>query len=422
MTAAPTPIHSDSVAVADGVVHISDLIERGPEVVRLVADADDAAEAVHRCLRVGAVALRASSASVDIDLVERSFGGLASRLGEQVTTAVKQIDEATRGLLDADDGALHTTLTEFHTTLDDMLGKTFDPESKVSALARIEALVEEILERQADRLRKLVVIDGDDSPLARLKVEILTGVKDQVGDVTKALRDVSLHLGITEATAEVYEQGTAKGRDYESAVHDCIAGLAAQHGDAAERTGDSTGASARKVGDEVVTINRDDTLGRDLKVVFEMKARKRGMNVILDELDAAMANRDARAGVAVFRDQGVAPTSVPFHYSDDKAVAVFDPATEDDAAMRLAYMWARWVARRRASGGESEGIDHERVKRLLDDAGRALGYAKQIRSRHTTARKAIDQADDVLGKLDSGVGDALTALAYALGAEQPSDV
>ena len=80
-------------------------------------------------------------------------------------------------------------------------------------------------------------------------------------------------------------------------------------------------------------------------------------------------------------------------YSDDKAIVVLDPDDCDDAALRLAYMWARWTVRKQlAAADEADGVDVERVRCLLDDAARALERHATIKRAHTVARKGIDQA------------------------------
>jgi hypothetical protein len=115
------------------------------------------------------------------------------------------------------------------------------------------------------------------------------------------------------------------------------------------------------------------------------------------ELDEAIANRDAYAAIAVFRSQDQAPTKVPFTYNDDKAIAVLDPDEDDDSALRLAYMWARWTVRKQlAAADEEEGdtLDVERVRCLLDDASRALERHATIKRAHTAARKGIEQASE----------------------------
>src|SRR5439155_2812734 len=138
--------------------------------------------------------------------------------------------------------------------------------------------------------------------------------------------------------------------------------------------------------------------------------RALNMRKTMAELDEALCNRDALAAIAVFRSQDQAPTSVPFQHYDDKAIVVFDPDDEDDAALRLAYMWARWTVRKGLTASEEAEVDLERVYCLLGDAARALERHTAIKRFHTQARKSIDQAADQVRDLVDEVHESLEAL------------
>ena len=195
-------------------------------------------------------------------------------------------------------------------------------------------------------MKGLITPEIADSPIGRLKNELVDTVQREVGDIAEEVRRVTEHLGIVDATDDVYEQTTAKGFDYEDLVDECVGTLAAGYGDLAEVTAKESGSHASQVGDEVVTLNRDDTHGVEARFALEMKNRPLNMRKTMAELDEALCNRDALAAIAVFRSQDQAPTSVPFQYYDDKAIVVFDPDDDDESALRLAYMWARWTVRK----------------------------------------------------------------------------
>lgn len=403
MSAQPMMFSTGRVLVADGVVYVRELDESDDEVVRIVAESDDPVAAVSHCLRVGARALRAAHVSVDVDVIERSFGELEARFGARVSDAVDEIARASSGLLDAEDGALTGTLASFHGELEQLLGDTFDADSKSSVLANIEQLV-------LATMKGLITPEIADSPIGRLKAELVDTVQREVGEIAEEVRRVTDHLGILDATDEVYEQTTAKGFDYEDLVDECVATLAAGYGDLAEVTAKQSGSNASLVGDEVVTLNRDDTHGTEARFVLEMKNRALNMRKTMAELDEALCNREALAAIAVFRSQDQAPTAVPFAHFDDKAIVVLDPDDEDDSALRLAYMWARWIVRKGLAIGEESEIDLERVRCLLDDASRALERHTAIKRFHTQAKKSIDQAADQVRDLVGDVHESLEAL------------
>ena len=131
MSAQPIPLTTGRVLVADGVVYVRELEECDAEVVRIVAESDDPVAATSQCLRVGARALRAAHVTVDVDVIERSFRDLEARFETRMTAAVDEIARTTTDLLDEDDGALTGTLSAFRTEFDQLLGDTFDADSKV---------------------------------------------------------------------------------------------------------------------------------------------------------------------------------------------------------------------------------------------------------------------------------------------------
>jgi hypothetical protein len=410
MTAQPASLHEDQVSVTDTAIYITTFSDHDSDVIRVVKEADDAVEAVHNCLRIGATALRVANTAVDVDLVQRSFDDMAGRLDVQVNGAVDQIRAATDGLLDGETGSLQLALAQFHGSIEDLLGETFDPDSKKSVVTTIESMVSAVVRTAVEGVREIVEPEGDQSPLARLKGEILVGVKSQIDGVVREIRDVSTRLGIAAAVAEEHERTTAKGFDFEDVVDACVAQIVAAHGDAHEHLGNETGASGSKVGDEVVTVNRDDTRGQTGRFVLEVKKRNLGMRKIQEELDEAMGNRASLAAIAVFDSQANAPTHVPFHYVDDKAIVVLDDSGADDAALRLAYMWARWTVRRKLTADAGDAIDHERIRALIEQARRSVERVTTIRRCHSTAAKAIDSAKSETSQLADEVREALADL------------
>ena len=296
MSAAATIYNPGRVLVADGIVYVRELEEHDPEVVRIISESDDPLAAIRQCLRIGARALRAAHVTVDVDVIERSFHELETRFESRVTDAVDEIARTTSGLLDEDNGALVGALTTFRTEFDQLLGDTFDASSKVSVIAKIEELV-------LSTMKGLITPEIDDSPIGRLKKELVDTMQREVGDVADEVRRVTEHLGIVDATADAYEHTTAKGFDYEDFVDECVGELAAGYGDLAACTANEPGSCASKVGDEVVTLNRDDTHGVEARFTLEMKNRTLNMRKTLAELDQALANRDALAAIAVFRSQ-----------------------------------------------------------------------------------------------------------------------
>ena len=106
-------------------------------------------------------------------------------------------------------------------------------------LAKIEELV-------LSTMKGLITPEIADSPMGRLKTELVDTVQREVSDVADEVRRVTEHLGILDATAAVYEQTTGKGFDYEDLVDECVGTLAANYGDLAEVHRQRVGVEARR--------------------------------------------------------------------------------------------------------------------------------------------------------------------------------
>ena len=199
-----------------------------------------------------------------------------------------------------------------------------------------------------------------------------------------------------------------------------VAEVAAVSGDAAEHVGRDRGAAGNQKGDIVVHLSPNDTAGRPLCYALEAKTGKTRLRPMLAELDDVLANREAAAAIAVFADPLLAPTKMPFQPYDNRALVILERDEFDDRALRLACLWARWVARRQISQAGA-GPDLEQVVAAIDRARRGLGRAAAIRRAHSTATKAIGDARGQLDDLVEEIDTALRSLTVELDRDTPNE-
>ena len=298
---ATSPITQDHVDVVDGTLYIRDLVETDAEVLRVVATTDDAVENTRQCLRIGARAILAVNATVDTHIVEKRFDAMSDQIDEQLDAAVARIAAATESLVAEDDGRARRRVLDAHRDgLDELLGDTFDPDSKRSVIAIFEQVIEDAQEPQVEGIRRLVATDDEDGPLGRLRHEITRHTNECTRELRQEVQALSERIAVKEAVAPVIAITTGKGFTYEDVVHEAVGRIASHHGDCAEQTGKTSGSAATQKGDEVVTLDADDTYGFEGRFVLEAKARKLNMRKTCEELDAALENRDALG-----RDRGV---------------------------------------------------------------------------------------------------------------------
>jgi hypothetical protein len=396
-----------AVRVNGGKVVIDGLVEDDPGVVALVEEASDPDRAVRACLQIGARASIMAGASLESLEMERAFGELVDGFGATVAEAVTQIVGTAEGLVDEDDGPFPVMLRQLKGDLATQLDTLFDPESKSSALARMEKVFSEAASLHTKSMRAVLDPSDAKSPLGQWKAEVLGTVKEQVGLVLTQVTEMAATTAATQAHKETFALTAVKGHSFEENLHPVIAELAARHGDLAEHVGAQSGSSGSKRGDEVVHLNQTDTGGRSCAIVFEAKDRKLGMRKIMEELEEAIMNRAAACGVAVFARPVQSPTAVPFTFSGNKGIVVLDDGAESTQVLELAYMWARGEARK-ALAGDADALDVTRIEAAMGDAHRALTRVSTVRRCHTTAKKQIDQAS---GEVDALVDDVEAAQA-----------
>lgn len=403
---------SGSVGIEADRVVISHFEETDPDVVGVVGDAEDAEEAVHRCLQVGARATRLVQTRIETEVVERAFERMTKELTDGVEQTASQVREASEALL-GEDGGLVGALDGWRQEVTQMLEGAFDEKSKEGILAKFEWIMKDQAERQHRQFLRAIDPGSDESPIGRWKTEIEKTVHREVGEVKDAVVDLNERLAAKDAKAEVLERTAVKGFAFEDLVHDMTCRIVTAQGDTAEKVGRTTGVDGTQKGDEVITLNEADTFGAPERYVLEIKDRRLGLGETWSELDRALSNRQARAAVAVFSSQRAAPSSASFTYSGNRAIVVVDKEDPDERALRLACMWARWLVRRQL-GEHTDNIDVARVQSLLDDAKSSLGRRSQVRAAHTAAKRRIDQAASAVDSLVDDLDDLLASIETAV--------
>ncbi|HVA08442.1 MAG TPA: hypothetical protein VNG12_17035 [Acidimicrobiales bacterium] len=407
---------SEHLSMRGGCLVWDGFEEADPLVIEVIGGAENPEVAAHACLQVGARASKAAMASLDSLIVEQAFGELKEGFGSTVSAAVDRIVGTTEAFVDEERGALPLMLRRVKEELTGELDALFDADSKSSALARMTAVFEAASAEHTKAARRALDPEDPESPLGRWKAQVVSTIQESVGLVLKQLTELTADAAAAKATEKTFALTTAKGFSFEDEVHRILGNLATRHGDLAEHVGKVSGSTGALTGDEVVTLNLEDTGGRRAAVVFEAKRRKRklSMREAMDELDAAMANREAVVAVAVFATPDNAPASVPFTPYGNKAIVVIDPEIPEDRVLELAYMWARWEARK-ALTVDAEAIDHAAVEMAFGTVQRALNRATTVRRCHSTVLNNIGQAKREVDELVAEIADALAALRVALG-------
>jgi len=410
MTSPIEQLHEDKIIIQNDVIFIQTFTENNPSVVSYVKDAKDASDAVRQLLHIGAATMQTINSNAETQNIQIRFESLNETFNNTVSEAIETLGSIINGASDDITGSIPATLNKHTEQLSELLGDTFDPQSKASALEAFRTIMTDAFEKQSTNVRQIISIDDQDSPLNKLKRELNHNVDTSINLLRKDVQQLSEGIAVNKVTNDMRKKTAAKGFDFEEIVHDQLSALAALHGDTAEPVGSITGNESNKKGDELIHINREDTNGHKTQFICEMKARKLSLRAINDELDQAMINRNAPAAIAIFDSQKNAPTSVPFTYTDNKAIVVFDENDEHNPGIELAYMWARWVVRRHLNMRSELNLNPQRIETLIQEAQNSLEKVNSIRTGHAQAKKGIESASKHLNQMSQDITDSLEVL------------
>lgn len=426
---AATPLRPPQVHVLANAVVIDSLTITDPAAVQLVRartdNGEDPAKVVSDAIEIGARVLDREQAGATVELFRadlekstREVDAALSKRTEQVTRdLVKRVDE----LFGPDTG--HVTR---------VLQRHFADESSVAVQHRIRKAVDETLTDSRERLLKLFSSADGSNPLAdfknaqvgqfkRLADQQDTNLRAMAEQMTALKLEVQKLQSEKEKQAEVaaeHDRSTAKGRPYEEAVFDAVDAVAHARGDDCDAVGDVRGAGGRK-GDVLVAVDGCAGPARG-RIVFEAKNSQRSKKAALDELDEAMAQRDAAYGVWVVPSEALLPakTHQLREVNGDKLFVVYDPEDGSRLALEVAYSLAR--ARVLMARADDGGLDASAVRAEVERALGAMEDVRRIKVQLTTASGGIEEARKILGDMADRVRVHLQQIDGLLAAAEPS--
>ncbi len=330
---------------------------------------------------------------------------------DQVAEAVDRLGEEGRRIIDttvkAADRVVEDTVTKLTAALADKDGPLegilghFDPSVDGNVI---------------DRFRDLIA-SGIAKATKHAVGELTEATQEQVDSLTKSLAVLEKVAAIEEARLDEARKGTAKGLDHERDVEALLGELVAVAGDGLDDVSLVPGIAGTKKGDKVITPRGGAAIVTEekcTKPVTEAKARQ-----LLTE---AMDNRGTSLGMLIVDDESKVPGKQPYHLiDDDKVVVAADPVT-----LRLVYCLMRAKAIEVAQAARAID-DHAAVEALkeiryhIDGICRALDRFKLVRTEHTKATKAIQQAASYVEEMASSLGNDVADISALIDAAVSED-
>ncbi len=403
---------SPAVRVAGTRVTIAHLEFDDPLVaghLAALAEADREAEIV-TALSVGVRGLGAMGSGATAhrvgDVVDQVVSEALTRTERQITELLRAGRDELGNRLDPDIRSSLTarTMDQFSSLHRELLDG-IDPDRRDSRTARFVAELDKLLGPSGhleQRLAEVFDPSADNSALA----SVVDGFERRFQE----LRD--LIVGTAAAHTEA-ARGTAKGFGFEDVVEARLRTEARRIGGAVvERTSMEPGSSGPSaiVGDAVVTLP-DGT-----RIVVEAKHTSRitlaGKGGILDELDRAMANRNAQWALCVSHGDAYPDEVGVFGIYGNRVLVV------DDGSGELLGVALRWVSASTRFGSAAPGqIDAAQVAARLDRLrGLATRFSRAKRGL-STVQSGVDAVRCELDELRRELLDSVEELADGLDRE-----
>ncbi len=379
MEAAATPLRRTRVNALIGRVIIDHLVVDDPvaaELVRLRMEAgEDPERVIAEAIEIGARIMDREQAGASVEVLrsdlEKASRDVEARLGETSEQVVTELRTRLEEAFGPEQG--HVTK---------VLDRHFGANSTGAVQHQVKAAVAELLNESRERLFKQFSSAEESNPLAAFQRAAVAAIRQSSDQQHASLRETNQRIGALQLeiaklqaekekaleVAAEHDRSTAKGRPYEEAVFDAIDAIAGGQGDDCDAVGDLQGVGGRK-GDVLVAIDGCSGSPRG-RIVFEAKNARIAKKVALEELDEAMAQRDASYAVWVVPDEDKLPARVsPLReINGDKLFVVYDPEEGGRLALQVAYSLAR--ARVLMARGETDGLDASAVRGEIERAAR----------------------------------------------------
>ncbi len=373
-------LHVREARFTGTIIEVACDLGLGEDPLRLGRLLDDAVEVGATVLRNGQSRALVESVALEIDRLVAT----ASDESEKLPDALKE------------------PLTKHLETLADLLAEHFDPKRARSLQRQLPTIVGEATGKE---LRRLVEETLSDSGAVGAQLKLFAGSN------TETLQRVNTLLGKIEQKLQLDEQlerSVHKGRPFEEIVQAELEAIHGPLGDEVRCVRADYGllpktSKGAKAGDYLVVLNSEQTRGREITYVVEVKTGPLNAAAAKRELEGAIRNRGAAAGVLVFDGLADAPLGGRSYlpHGDGRFTAVFDAEDGIPIAFEVACREARLaaIATVQTEGKLEPAWVQSHCNRICEAVEEASGMlrsiggiergAEEIRSHYTQMRKQL---------------------------------
>lgn len=402
-------------------VHLDVSIDE-PNVVAYLGmfeDEEIRREKAIEALKVGVIAIRSASPTLDTTVVQEKFTDLEDKMKLFLSQFMEDVEGQLTGYFKEHDGVVPKSINgvfgddgklgrTFHQYFDpsqgrlgllmqqqigptSVFGRALDPKNKDGILVQIETRVKQLVEAKLAEVLGQFSLDNETSAMCRLQKML-----------TDSFSQIHQSLGIKAATEAEAARGHVKGMEFEADLYEVFADLGRRLGDETENVRGTPGALRKKTGDYRATLG-DTTGAPGMRIVVEVKNQKMRFKDAVSELDEAKANREAEAGIFVFA-KGTEPSeSGDFRRVGNDFFCTVDQEHLDSGAALIffeaAYEVCRAMVVAASRARESEGFNLKAMTDYVDGISATFEKLADI----CTKARTVKNSGEAIEKLAEGV-------------------
>ena len=375
---------------------------------------------VQTIFELGLKIWKIQSVEVDYQKLDDQREKIVNSFQNASKSAESNLSELTDKLLKGKNGRLALAVDREAKNLEKQLSQLFESDNKKSVPSKIEKVVEstvaEVVTEVLEEIKSITDASDVNSPLSKIKDQILKGVLEPVNKIMEDFEEVSNVIKTHSLVKQEFEKGSSKGLVFEDQVGDMLETFTNISGDFIDRVGNIEGSSktgkGKKKGDHVIVVG--DTDGNSSRVVFEVKniSKKPSVNSVIKLLTQSCKNRQAAVGVYVASTKESAPVQTAFaRLAPNMYSVVVDKETLDTLALEVCYQVSKLEALAKLQQStDSESVDFEAVQNNLKNLSSLTEIVSQIRGNVSRAETDLDDAHGNINNLESQLKDSVSEL------------
>ncbi len=375
---------------------------------------------VQTIFELGLKIWKIQSVEVDYQKLDDQREKIVNSFQNASKSAESNLSDLTDKLLKGKNGRLALAVDREAKNLEKQLSQLFESDNKQSVPSKIEKVVEstvaEVVTEVLEEIKSITDASDVNSPLSKIKDQILKGVLEPVNKIMEDFEEVSNVIKTHSLVKQEFEKGSSKGLVFEDQVGDMLETFTNISGDFIDRVGNIEGSSktgkGKKKGDHVIVVG--DTDGNSSRVVFEVKniSKKPSVNSVIKLLTQSCKNRQAAVGVYVASTKESAPVQTAFaRLAPNMYSVVVDKETLDTLALEVCYQVSKLEALAKLQQStDSESVDFEAVQNNLKNLSSLTEIVSQIRGNVSRAETDLDDAHGNINNLESQLKDSVSEL------------